>query len=108
MYFRLALSMACGITHLDIAVSAQARSSLESVLLLAPKPVDGQTIVQAIGATPGFTSTAETLETVLRGADLDWEDVNYPVAGAGQKGRPSGRCGKGKDYGMIGDGGMYV
>lgn len=78
------------------------------MLLLVPKPVDGQTIVQAIEATPDFRSTADTLQKVLRGADVDWENVNYPAVGAGQKGRLSGRQGKGKEYGMIGDGGMYV
>lgn len=78
------------------------------MLLLVPKPVNGQTIVQAIGATSDFQGAAETLQNVLRGADVDWEDVNYPAVRAGQKGRLSGRQGKGKEYGMIGDGGMYV
>lgn len=65
--------------------------------------------MQAIGTTSQFGPTANALQTVLRDADLDWEDVDYLAAGAGQKGRPSSRRRvRGKEYGMIGDGGMYV
>lgn len=75
-----------------------------------PKPVDGQTIIQAIKVGSDFQSTADTLRVVLQGADLDWEDINY-ASGAGgitRKGRGNGQSRSKKQYGTIGDGGMYV
>ncbi|KAJ9111738.1 hypothetical protein QFC19_001100 [Naganishia cerealis] len=82
-------------------------------LLLIPKPLDRQSIIQAVKARPanslpdGTPSAADIIADVLKGADLDEESLATSSMGSAayHKQRHSGR---GRQYGIIGDGGMYV
>jgi hypothetical protein len=88
--------------------------NISGSLLLLPKPIDRQSIVQAIEPRSSASSSqagivaAEVIETALKGAAIDEEDLASLTAGSAthQKQRQSAR-GK-RDYGIIGDGGMYV
>ncbi|KAJ9121755.1 hypothetical protein QFC22_002376 [Naganishia vaughanmartiniae] len=87
--------------------------NINGSLLLLPKPIDRQSIIQAITSRLSTSSSdtnpaAEVIGAVLKGAAVDEEDLASLTTGSAtsQRQRTSGR-GK-RDYGTIGDGGMYV
>ncbi|KAJ9102562.1 hypothetical protein QFC21_002963 [Naganishia friedmannii] len=88
--------------------------NISGSLLLLPKPIDRQLIVQAIEARSSTSSASETastakvIEAALKGAATVEEDLASLTTGSAayQKQRQLGRARR--DYGTIGDGGMYV